>query len=159
MEKLKLLLKERGLEIKDDQLKTKVTEFGYDPNKLTDDNAKLVADELTKQQGAIAAPPKAPKPNGNGKPPHTGTNVEGLQRSMMESWGKQEANLTAFTGRLEQRKQTVIVNWVETNYQIINSTSQDAVDALARKLQEVESDPETFLGLADRIPEQFSVVG
>lgn len=157
MDKLKALLKERGLEIKDDQLKRQVTEFGYDPDKLTAEQAALVADELTKQQGAIATKPAKPT-NGNGKPPHTGTNVEGLQRSMMESWGKQEANLTAFTGRLEQRKQTVIGNWVETNYQIINSTSQDAVDALARKLQEVESDPETFLGLADRIPEQFSVV-
>lgn len=157
MEKLKLLLKERGLEIKDDQLKAKVSEFGYDPNKLSDDNAKLVADELTKKSAAIATNPAKPT-NGNGKPPQAGTNVEGLQRSMMEAWTKQETNLKAFTGRLETRKQTAITNWVEENYQIINSTSQDAVDALARKLQEVESDQDNFLGLANRIPEQFSVV-
>lgn len=154
MDKLKKLLSDRSFKIKPEELEAKVKGFGYDPAKLSDADALIVADELTKSVGAIATQqPKTPKP------PAAGTNVEGLQRSMMEAWTKQEANLKAFTGRLETRKQAAIANWVDENYNIISSTSQDAVDALSRKLQEVESDPDNFLGLADRIPENISVVG
>jgi hypothetical protein len=153
MDKLKKLLSDRSFKIKPEELEAKVKQFGYDPAKLTDADAQVVADELTKPAAMVATQPKTPKP------PAAGTNVEGLQRSMMEAWTKQEANLNAFTGRLQVRKQTAIANWVDENFQIISSTSQDAVDALSRKLQEVESDPDNFLGLADRIPENFSVVG
>lgn len=157
MEKLRQILKERKFNIKDDALENKVREYGYDPSNLSDENAQVVADELTKKPGAIAV--QSPKPqNGNGKAP-AGTNVEGLQRSMLEAWDKQQANLKAFTGRLQTNKQTVITSWVEENYRIINTTSQDAVDALTRKLVEVESDPETFLGVADRISEVYGAVG
>lgn len=156
MDKLKQLLKERKITIKDEELTRKVQEFGFDPSNLNEQNAVLVADELSKPTGgAIARQPKPP--NGNGKTA-AGTNVEGLQRSMLEAWDKQQANLKAFTGRLQTNKQTVITNWVEENYRIINTTSQDAVDALSRKLTEVESDPETFLGVADRISENFVAV-
>lgn len=117
----------------------------------------MVADELTKEKGAIAV--QSPKSqNGNGRAP-AGTNVEGLQRSILEAWDKQQANLMAFTGRLQNNKQTFITSWAEENYRIINSTSQDAVDALTRKLVEVESDPDTFLGVADRISEVYGAVG
>lgn len=164
MEKLRQILKERKFSIKDDALETKIREYGYDPAKLSDQDAQVVADELTKEKGALTKSAEgiavqSPKPqNGNGKAP-AGTNVEGLQRSMLEAWDKQQANLKAFTGRLQTNKQTVITNWVEENYQIINTTSQDAVDALTRKLVEVESDPETFLGVADRISEVYGAVG
>lgn len=154
MEKLKKLLSDRSFKIKDDELAARVKQFGYDPAKLSDADAQIVADELTKPTAAIAT-----QQSRTPKPPTAGTNVEGLQRSMMEAWTKQEANLNAFTGRLQVRKQTAIANWVDENFQIISSTSQDAVDALSRKLQEVESDPDNFLGLADRIPENISVVG
>jgi hypothetical protein len=154
MEKLKKILSDRSFKIKPEDLEAKVRQFGYDPAKLSDADAQIVADELIKPVGAIATqPPKNPKP------PAAGTNLEGLQRSMMEAWEKQDANLTAFTGRLQARKQTRIANWVDENFQIISSTSQDAVDALSRKLQEVESDPDTFLGLADQIPSHIPVVG
>ena len=156
MEKLRQILKERKFNIKDDALEAKVREYGYDPAKLSDQDAQMVADELTKEKGAIAVQPKPQ--GGNGRAP-AGTNVEGLQRSMLEAWDKQQANLMAFTGRLQNNKQTFITGWVEENYRIISSTSQDAVDALTRKLVEVESDPDTFLGVADRISEVYGAVG
>lgn len=157
MEKLRQILKERKFNIKDDALEAKVREYGYDPAKLSDQDVQVVADELTKEKGAIAV--QSPKSQSNNGRAPAGTNVEGLQRSMLEAWDKQQANLKAFTGRLQTNKQTVITSWVEENYRIINSTSQDAVDALTRKLVEVESDPDTFLGVADRISEVYGAVG
>lgn len=150
MEKLKALLKERGLEVKDDQLKTKVSEFGYDPNKLTDDNAKLVADELTKQQGAIA--PKIPKPtNGNGKPPQD----ESLKKALLHAFGEKQKELNAFEGQLMGHRQAWMTEWVNRNLSTIHNTSNDAFELLKTELLQEEANAESFLRAADELASEL----
>lgn len=152
MEKLKALLKERGVEVKDDQLKAKVSEFGYDPNKLTDENAKLVADELTKQQGAIATKPT--KPNGNGKLPQD----ESLKKALLHAFGEKQKELNAFEGQLMGHRQEWMANWVSKNLHTIHNTSNDAFELLKAELMKEEANAENFLGAADDLARELFAI-
>lgn len=151
MDKLKALLKERGLEMKDDQLKVKVTEFGYDPNKLSDDNARLVADELTKQQGAIAAKPKPT----NGKSPQTD---ESLKKALLHAFGEKQKELNAFEGQLMGHRQGWMNEWVSRNLHTIHNTSNDAFELLKAELMKEEANAENFLGAADDLARELFAI-
>jgi hypothetical protein len=153
MDKLKALLKERGLEIKDDQLKTKVTEFGYDPGKLSDDNAKMVADELTKQSGAIAS--KQPKPTNGSKPPQTD---ESLKKALLHAFGEKQKELNAFEGQLMGHRQGWMNEWVNRNLSTIHNTSNDAFELLKAELMKEEANADNFLGAADDLARELFAI-
>lgn len=129
--------------------------YGYEPDKLTPEQAQMVADELTKQQGAIAAPPKAPKPNGNGKPPQTD---EGLKRALLHAFGEKQKELNAFEGQLMGHRQSWMNEWVNRNLSTIHNTSNDAFELLKAELMKEEANAENFLGAADDLARELFAI-
>lgn len=152
MEKLKQILKERKFSIKDDALEAKVREYGYDPSNLNDENAQVVADELTKKPGAIAV--QSPKPQNN-KPPSGDT--ETLKRALLHAFGERKKELEAFEGQLDKHRQDWMNNWVQGNLSTIRNTSNDAFEMLKAELLKEEANAESFLRAADELATELFV--
>lgn len=152
MDKLKQILKERKFNIKDDALEAKVREYGYDPAKLSDQDVQVVADELTKEKGAIAVQP--PKAQGS-KPPSGDT--ESLKRALLHGFGERKKELEAFTGQLDKYRQDWMNEWVQSNLSTIRNTSNDAFEMLKAELLKEEANAESFLRAADELATELFV--
>lgn len=150
MEKLKQLLKDRGVSIKDGDLTRKVQEFGYDPASLSDENAQLVAEELSKPQGAIATRSKG---NGNGKAQNGDT--ESLKKALLHAFGEKQKELKAFEGQLGKHRQQWMEEWVSQNLNIIHNTSTDAFELLRTQLLQEEANADSFLRAADELASEL----
>lgn len=154
MDRLKALLKERKVSLKDEDIIRKVQEFGFDPNNLSDENAQLVADELTKQQTAMVAPRTAegiaakPKATSNGKPPQTD---ESLKKALLHAFGEKQKELKAFEGQLGKHRQEWMNNWVQENLNTIHNTSNDAFELLKAELLKEEANAQSFLDAANAL--------
>ena len=151
MDKLKQLLRDRSFKIKPEDLEAKVKQFGYDPAKLTDADAQIVADELTKSAAAIATQP--PKPQ-NGKPSQSG-DVESLKKALLHAFGEKQKELKAFEGQLGRHRQQWMEEWVSQNLHTIQNTSNDAFELLKAQLLQEEANAEGFLRAADELASEL----
>lgn len=151
MEKLKQLLKERKVNIKDEELTRRVQEFGYDPATLSDENAQLVAEELSKPQGAIATRPRG---NGNGKAQPNG-DTESLKKALLHAFGEKQKELKAFEGQLGKHRQQWMEEWVSQNLNLIHNTSTDAFELLKTQLLQEEANADSFLRAADELASEL----
>lgn len=124
--------------------------YGYDPDKLSPEEANLVADELGKGQLTKPAPTNGNgNKNGNSKPPTESD--ETLKRALLHAFGKRQEELTAFEKQLMSHRQAWIENWVEQNLDKIRNTSNDAFEMLKAELLQEEANAEKFLRAADEL--------
>lgn len=151
MDKLKAILKERKISIKDEELSRRVQEFGYDPSSLSDENAQLVAEELSKPPAAIATRPKG---NGNGKAQSNG-DTESFKKALLHAFGEKQKELKAFEGQLGKHRQQWMEEWVSQNLNIIHNTSTDAFEMLKTQLLQEEANAESFLRAADELASEL----
>lgn len=152
MERLKQLLKERKVNIKDEELTRRVQEFGYDPASLSEENAQLVAEELSKPPTAIATRPKG---NGNSKTPQPSGDTESLKKALLHAFGEKQKELKAFEGQLGKHRQQWMEEWVSQNLSLIHNTSNDAFELLKQQLLQEEANAESFLRAADELASEL----
>lgn len=149
METLKQILSDRKI-ASPKNLTDIVKGYGYDPEKLTADEAKLVADELGK--GQLAKPP-APA-NGNGKRSLQPSD-ETLKVALLHAFSKRKEELTAFEKQLKGHQDAWVENWVNQNLDKIRNTSNDAFEMLKAELLKEEANADSFLRAADELASEL----
>lgn len=124
--------------------------YGYNPKELTEEQAQLVADELSKGQLA----PKPSNGNGRSQPP----NDETLKQALLHAFGERKKELGAFEAQLSVHRQAFVESWVNQNLDRIKNTSNDAFEMLKAELLKEEANAENFLRAADELASELFAI-
>jgi hypothetical protein len=149
--KLREILAARGKEFDEGELKSRVKDYGYNPDELSDSDAQVVADEIAPQSAMTVA-------NGNGK---TATSAKSkgrgrksakqvsLQDAIVHAAKETETELTTMESAIRQHKGKFVKSRTESIVNEIRNTSTEIVQGVTEKLMEETADAESFLEIGN----------
>lgn len=144
MEKLQELILERGVEVPKD-LRQRVEGYGYNPDQLTDAEARVIADEVAPQNGLAVSngKPVTPAKRGGGGRRKKITDTDPTT-VLVNAAKKVEGEIRAYEQGLLANKPLYVdqrSTWIANE---VLSTSADVAEAVTQKLNEAEAHPDSF---------------
>jgi len=136
------------------ELRELATQFGFNPDKLTDEQAEAIASEVNK---SAITPVKSTKSNGNGRSTVTpnDVDVEALKKAGSHALNQKQKDLNGFEQGFNNRRNKIINDWVSRMQYSVQTMPSDAVNLLTQQLMQEGSNPESFSRQAEQLFSEF----